>query len=79
MLRLSRLADYAVVLLHQMQVSRRSAVAEELAEQTGLPRPTVIKILKDLNGHGLLISVRGVNGGYRLARPADENEHIERY
>ncbi|MEC7750601.1 MAG: SUF system Fe-S cluster assembly regulator [Myxococcota bacterium] len=72
MLRLSRLADYAVVLLHQIACKSTLCSSRELAEQTGLPRPTVIKILKDLNGHGLLISVRGVNGGYRLARPADE-------
>ena len=72
MLRLSRLADYAVVLLHQMAAAPGLCSSRELSEQTGIPRPTVVKVLKDLSRHGLLVSVRGVHGGYRLARPADE-------
>lgn len=72
MLRLSRLADYGVVLLHQIASSDDLCSSRELAFQTGIPRPTVGKVLKDLSRHGLLISVRGVNGGYRLAQPADE-------
>ncbi len=72
MLRLSRLADYGVVLLHQISASDGLCSSRELAAQTGIPRPTVVKVLKDLNRHGLLVSVRGVHGGYRLAQPADE-------
>lgn len=72
MLRLSRLADYAVVLLHQIASEPDLCSSRELSEQTGIPRPTVVKVLKDLSRHGLLRSVRGVHGGYRLALPADE-------
>ena len=72
MLRLSRLADYGVVLLHQIASASDLCNSRELAAQTGIPRPTVVKVLKDLSREGLLLSVRGVHGGYRLAQPADE-------
>lgn len=70
MIKLSRLADYAVVLLTQM-VGETKAVhnAIDLAERTGLPVPTVSKILATLARDGILLSVRGAKGGYRLAAP----------
>ena len=71
MLRLSRLTDYAVVTLAAM-ADRRGTVlsAAALAEQTGVPEPTVAKILKLLARDGILASVRGAAGGYRLDEPA---------
>jgi len=44
--------------------------AHSLALESGLPLPTVSKLLKDLLRNGLLISHRGTKGGYRLARSA---------
>jgi FeS assembly SUF system regulator len=73
MIRLSRLADYGVVLAGRM--ATRPEVyhnAMELADATGLPTPTVSKILAALARDGVLLSQRGVKGGYRLSRrPAD--------
>lgn len=67
MIKLSRLADYAVVLLTQMGGAGKSVHnALDLAERTGLPVPTVSKVLATLARDGLLISVRGARGGYRL-------------
>jgi FeS assembly SUF system regulator len=70
MIKLSRLADYAVVLLTQMGGDTKAVHnAIDLAERTGLPLPTVSKILAMLARDGVLISVRGAKGGYRLAAP----------
>lgn len=71
-MRLSSMADYAVVTMCAaarhcggMRVS-----AAELAAETGLPAPTVQKLVSKLTAAGLLRSVRGVGGGLQLARPA---------
>ena len=72
MVRLSKLTDYAVVLLAEMAGAKGALLsASALAEKTGLPEPTVAKILKLLAGAGLVKSVRGVSGGYRLERAAE--------
>ncbi len=68
MIKLSRLADYAVLLLTQMGGEARAVHnALDLADRTGLPLPTVSKILATLARDGVLLSVRGARGGYRLA------------
>jgi Rrf2 family protein len=69
--RFSRKADYAIVLLsHLARRDGRLASACELAAASRLTRPLVANLLKELARGGLLDSVRGVRGGYRLARPA---------
>jgi len=69
MIRLSRLADYGVVLACQMAVKAdRCHNAFDLAAATGLPAPTVSKLLAALARAGVLMSQRGAKGGYRLAR-----------
>jgi FeS assembly SUF system regulator len=74
MLRITRQADYAIVLATSMALDRDRAVhnARDLAEATHLPQPTVTKVLKTLARAGLLVSQRGVKGGYRLARRPEE-------
>ena len=71
-MRLSSMADYAVVTMsaaaRHCGGSRVSAA--QLAEETGLPVPTVQKIVSILTAAGLLRSARGVGGGLKLARPA---------
>jgi len=44
--------------------------AQQLADETGLPVPTVQKLVSKLSAAGLLKSVRGLGGGLKLARPA---------
>ncbi len=69
MIRLSRLADYGVVLACQMAIKAdRCHNAFDLAAATGLPAPTVSKLLAALARAGVLVSQRGAKGGYRLAR-----------
>jgi FeS assembly SUF system regulator len=71
MLRLSRLADYGVVLMSQMAGSRESLHnAQTMADATQLPLPTVSKVLSVLARAGLLTATRGAKGGFKLARSA---------
>ncbi|MBW8752604.1 MAG: SUF system Fe-S cluster assembly regulator [Sphingomonadales bacterium] len=71
-MRLSSMADYAVVTMaaaaRHCGGSRVSAA--QLAEETGLPAPTVQKLVSRLTAAGLLRSSRGAGGGLKLARPA---------
>lgn len=70
-MRLSSMADYAVVV---MAAAARHCggvrmSAGQLAEETGLPTPTVQKLVSRLSAAGLLRATRGVGGGLKLARP----------
>ena len=71
-MRLSNLADYAVVTMSQAarHCGGGRVSASELAGETGLPAPTVQKLVSKLVSAGLLRSVRGAGGGLQLARPA---------
>ena len=73
MLKLSRMIDYGVVVLSQMAHRSNSLMtAPELAEVTGLPAPMVSKVLKTLARSELVVSHRGVHGGYSLSCGPDE-------
>ena len=68
---LSRLADYAVVLMtHIGQHPGPVHTVTDVAIATGIPAPTAAKLLAKLARRGLLSSTRGVKGGYALARLA---------
>lgn len=73
MIRLSKLSDYAVVVLSQLaRDSGRVVSASGLAESTGIPEPTVAKVLKVLVKGNIVASTRGASGGYTMERsPAD--------
>lgn len=73
MLRISKLTDYATVILAQLaaQPAHRFTAAQ-IAADTRLAAPTVSKLLKQLHRRGLVASTRGLHGGYLLARPAAE-------
>lgn len=71
MLRISRLTDYSTVLLAALaEEPQRVQTAASLAGQTRIAAPTVSKLLKQLQRAGLVVSTRGLHGGYQLARPA---------
>lgn len=71
-MRLSNLADYAVITMCQAasHCGNGRVSAAELAGETGLPVPTVQRLVSKLTAAGLLRSVRGVGGGLQLGRPA---------
>jgi len=71
MLRISKMTDYATVLLARLAVAPEDQLtAAQLARQTRLAPTTVSKVLKQLHRRELVHSTRGLRGGYRLARPA---------
>ena len=74
MVRMSKLTDYAIVLLTLLATEEGAAPhnAREVAARAHLPFPVVSKILKALARAGLLVSHRGAKGGYALARPPEE-------
>ncbi|PBS13361.1 SUF system Fe-S cluster assembly regulator [Lysobacteraceae bacterium NML93-0792] len=71
MLRVTKLTDYATVVLTVLAARPETVTsAAELAERSGLEPTTVSKLLKPLAQAGLVEGFRGATGGYRLARPA---------
>ena len=72
MLRISKLTDYAILVMVELARGGELANAHAVAERVGVEIPTASKVLKLLAGAGLLESYRGANGGYRVARLASE-------
>ena len=72
-MRLSSLADYAVVTMSAAARAPAGArlSATNLAGEVGVPLPTVQKLMGHLVRAGLLTSARGTGGGFLLAKPAD--------
>jgi|SRR5579859_253164 len=70
MIRLGKLTDYGLVLMTYIarQKDRPLHAARDLAQESRLPLPTVSKVLKLLVQSGLLVSHRGIKGGYSLAK-----------
>lgn len=69
MIKLSKMTDYAVVILAEMaQGGGGLMTASGLSGKTGLPEPTVAKVLKLLARGAMIESSRGINGGYKLVR-----------
>ncbi|MGK2924527.1 MAG: SUF system Fe-S cluster assembly regulator [Lysobacterales bacterium] len=70
MLRISKLTDYAILMMVELARERDMLSANLLAERIGVEVPTASKVLKLLAGSGLLESFRGASGGYRVVRSA---------
>ena len=72
MLRMSKLTDYGTLVLAQLAArSGQLSSAGHVADATRIALPTVSKLLKALTRSGLVVSVRGPQGGYALARAAE--------
>ena len=85
MFRISRKADYAVLIMCQLALREEGLradgaadgplppiSAQETAGNGQLSKALTANLMKVLTKHGLLESVRGVSGGYRLARDASD-------
>ena len=73
MIRISKLTDYAMVILTYMGKEPNSVLqTAEIATITHLAKPTVAKILKQLVNKKILLSQRGATGGYKLASNAED-------
>ncbi len=73
MLRVTKLADYGIVILTHFATHKGvTHNARDIATEVRLPQPVVSKVLKLLGRYGLLVSQRGTKGGYILARQPEE-------
>lgn len=72
MLRISKLTDYAILIMVELSRDGETLSAHSLAERVRVEAPTASKVLKLLSGSGLLESFRGPSGGYRVAREAGD-------
>ena len=72
MLRVSKLTDYATVIMTVLADAADVLSAQDVAVRARLELPTVSKLLKQLAHSGLVDSFRGVNGGYCLAREPEQ-------
>lgn len=74
MLRFTKITDYGMLLMAQLGKAEDGFVysTSALTDATHVPAATVSKILQSLLNAGLLDSIRGARGGYRLARPASD-------
>ncbi|MGE3332842.1 MAG: SUF system Fe-S cluster assembly regulator [Rhodospirillaceae bacterium] len=72
MLKVNKLTDYATVVLITIARSDMVRSSQHISENTGIPMPTVAKLMKSLNKAGLVRSQRGASGGYVLGKvPAE--------
>jgi FeS assembly SUF system regulator len=72
MLRVQKLTDHGIHIMVYLARHKDVRNARQASEATRVPAPTTEKVLKRLARAGLLVSQRGVSGGYVLARPAEE-------
>jgi FeS assembly SUF system regulator len=70
--KVNKLTDYATVILINMAHSDLVRPTQVISDSTGFPSPTVAKLMKNLVKAGLIVSHRGVRGGYSLSRPPEE-------
>jgi FeS assembly SUF system regulator len=71
MLRISKMTDYAIMVMVELHASRGEVLsAHALADRSSLELPTVSKVLKLLVKVGLVESFRGANGGYSMEMDA---------
>ena len=69
MLKLTKKADYGLIALrHLASVPGATASTKDIADSYHLPVPLLAKVLQKLTRAGILSSVAGTNGGYRLSR-----------
>ena len=68
MLKLTKKSDYGIIALVHLTRRRGTSVScREITERYHIPYPTLSNVMKTLAHYEIVESVRGVNGGYRLA------------
>jgi len=78
-MQISRKADYAIrALIYIAAINgQRTCSINEIAENEKVPREYLAKILKELTQKGFLLSYKGVNGGYKIAKPRAEISFLD--
>ena len=79
MLKLSKKSEYALLVLHHLGGldCGDKATVSEISEAQAAPKELLAKIMQLLKRSGLLVSTKGVAGGYALARPLDAIGFLE--
>ena len=77
MLKLTKKADYGLIALRHLALRVGTASAKDIAESYRVPLPLLSKVLQKLVRSGFLLSEQGVNGGYKLSRPAADITALE--
>ncbi len=78
MLKLTKKADYGLIALrHLASVPDATASTKDIADSYHLPVPLLAKVLQKLKAAGILESVAGTNGGYKLSRRPDRISALE--
>ena len=78
-MKLSHATSYALHALVYIasQKPDQPVASHTIAEAKGLPERFLLKVLKPLSAARILVSLKGPNGGYRLARPTDQITLLE--
>jgi Rrf2 family protein len=65
---------YAIAALVQLAIHRGNQPLSNttICDRTGMPQRNMLQVLRELGRAGIVASVRGIQGGYRLAKPADQ-------
>jgi Rrf2 family protein len=78
LLKLTKKADYGLIALrHLASTAGETASTKEIADAYHLPVPLLAKVLQQLTRAGILRSIAGTNGGYKLARDAKRISALE--
>lgn len=72
MIRISKLADYSVVIMGWLAQQERPATIEKISDTTQIPLATVRKLTRFLVQAELCRARKGPHGGYRIAHPAEQ-------
>jgi len=78
-MKLTRASNYALHAVEYMAANGegKPVASHHIAEARGIPERFLLKVLKPLVSARVLQSVKGPNGGYRLARPASKISLLE--
>src|SRR5438552_7750030 len=78
-MKLTRASSYALHAVAYMaaQKNNKPVASHHIAKARGIPERFLLKVLKPLVSARVLHSVKGPNGGYRLARPATDISMLE--
>jgi Rrf2 family protein len=71
-MKISTLEEYSIRCLGQLTRSSGKLTIAQIADAEGLTEENTAKVMARLRTHGLVRSIRGKDGGYLLARPADQ-------
>ena len=69
---ITKASEYAILSLILLSKSDTPQDSETLSRELGIPKSFLAKILQSLAKNDILVSYRGANGGFTLAKKTDE-------